>query len=81
MMTFKSSSVRFFFFLPFLGPLPAEYGGSQARGLIRAVAAGQCGIRATSATYTTAHGERQILNPLSKARDGTCNLMVPSRIR
>ena len=23
----------------------------------------------------------QILNPLSKARDGTCNLMVPSQIR
>ena len=31
----------FFFcaFLPFLGPLPAAYGGSQARGLIGAVAA------------------------------------------
>uniref|UniRef100_A0A8D1ANJ4 Sorting nexin 3 n=1 Tax=Sus scrofa TaxID=9823 RepID=A0A8D1ANJ4_PIG len=25
--------------------------------------------------------QRQILNPLSKARDRTCNLMVPSRIR
>ena len=34
----------FFFlvFLPFLGPLPAAYGGSQARGRIRAVAAGLC---------------------------------------
>ena len=34
---------HFFFFLvflPFLGPLPATYGGSQARGLIGAVAAG-----------------------------------------
>ena len=30
----------FVFFLPFLGPLPAAYGGSQARGLIRAVAPG-----------------------------------------
>ena len=30
----------FFVFLPFLGPLPAAYGGSQARGQIRAVAAG-----------------------------------------
>ena len=28
----------FFVFLPFLGPLPAAYGGSQARGLIGAVA-------------------------------------------
>ena len=25
--------------------------------------------------------QRQILNPLSKARDRTCNLMVPSRFR
>ena len=28
----------FFVFLPFLGPLPMAYGGSQARGLIKAVA-------------------------------------------
>ena len=33
---------RFFFliFLPFLGPLPAAYGGSEARGRIGAIAAG-----------------------------------------
>ena len=30
----------FFVFLPFLGPLPTAHGGSQARGLIRAVATG-----------------------------------------
>ena len=30
----------FFVFLPFLGPLPAAYGGSRARGLIAAVATG-----------------------------------------
>ena len=30
--------VCFFIFLPFLGPLPAAYGGFQARGLIGAVA-------------------------------------------
>ena len=41
---------------------PVAYGGSQARGLIGAVAAlptpepQQHGIRAASATYTTAHG-------------------------
>ena len=29
-----------FVFLPFLGPLPLAHGSSQARGLIRAVAAG-----------------------------------------
>ena len=33
-----------------------------------------------AATYTTAHSN-QILNPLSEARDQTCNLMVPSQIR
>ena len=38
------SDLDFFFFLflvflPFLGPSPTAYGGSQARGLIRAVAA------------------------------------------
>ena len=32
---------------------PVSYGGSQARGPIRAVATG---LRAASATYTTAHG-------------------------
>ena len=32
----------FFVFLLFLGPLPAANGGSQARGLIGAVAAGLC---------------------------------------
>ena len=32
---------KFFFFYPF-GAAPAAYGGSQARGLIRAVATGLC---------------------------------------
>ena len=43
----------------------------------------QCQIRATSATYTTVHQiqQHQILNPLSKARDRTRNLMVRSWIR
>ena len=61
--------------------VPTAYAGSQARGLIRAVAAGVCQIRAASATYTTAHSNARSLNPLSKARDRTCNLMVPSQIR
>ena len=51
--------LSFFFFLPM--PTPAAYGGSQARGLIGAVAHGlhhsqQRRIWTTSATYTTAHG-------------------------
>jgi len=52
----------FFFFLSFVlfRATPVAYGGSQARGLIRAVAAGLHKrhsniIRAPSATYTTAH--------------------------
>ena len=32
----------FFVFLPFPGQLPMAYGGSQARGLIRALATGLC---------------------------------------
>ena len=32
------ASCSFFFFFLFLGPLPMAYGGSEARGLIRAVA-------------------------------------------
>ena len=52
------------------------YGGSQARGLIRVTAAGlqpqQHGIQAVSVP---------IFNPLSKAKDRTRNLMVPSQIR
>ena len=48
-----------FVFLPFSRAAPTAYGGSQARGVIRAVATGhshsnQHRIRAVSATYTTA---------------------------
>ena len=35
---------------------PAAYGGSQARGHQPTPEPQQCGIRAASATYTTAHG-------------------------
>ena len=45
------------------------YGGSQARGLIGAAAAG------------LQPQQRQILDPLSEARDQTNSLMVPSGIR
>ena len=55
---------QFFFlvFLPFLGPLLMANGGSQARGLIGAIATGlhpgpqQHGVLAMSETYTTVHG-------------------------
>ena len=49
---------------------PKAYGGSQARVPIGAIAAG---LR-----HSLRH--RGILNPLSKARDQTLNLMVPSWI-
>ena len=63
----------FFFFCLFAisWAAPAAYGSSQARGQIEAVA--------TSLHHNSR--QRRILNPLSKARDRTRNLMVPSRIR
>ena len=59
----------FFFFclFAFSRAAPMAYGGSQTRGLIRAVAAGlqpepqQHGIPAASATYTTAHNNAKSL--------------------
>ena len=60
----------YLFILLFQGCCTHPYGGSQARGLIGAVAAG------------LHHSSQQcrILNPLSKARHQTQNLMVPSQI-
>ena len=65
---------------------PTAYGGSLARGLIGAVAAGlhQSHSNAGSKPVCDLHHNSQqcrILNPLSQARDRTCNLMVPSQIR
>ena len=57
----------FFFFFAFSRAAHVAYGDSQARGLIGAVAARptpepqQLGIRAVSATYTTAHGNARSL--------------------
>ena len=63
---------------------PAAYGGSQATGLIGAVAA----ILWPSAMPDPSHicnlyhssQKCQILNPLGKARDRTLNLTVPSQV-
>ena len=62
------------------------YGGPQARGPIGAVATGlrQSHSKVGSEPClqpTPQTRQRRILNPLSKARDGTRNLMVPSQIR
>ena len=63
------------------------YGGSQARGLIGAVAAGLHHSHSNvgselSAAYTTERGQWQcrILNPLSEARDQTCIFVDASQI-
>ena len=60
---------------------PAAYGSSQARGRMAAIAA--CLHHSHSNVCDLHHSSIQcwILNPLSKARDRTCNLTVPSWIR
>ena len=66
---------------------PAAYGGSQARSLIRAVAASLRQSHSNDGSKLhlrpTPHSSRQrwILNPWSEARDETRNLRVPSQIR
>ena len=64
----------FFFFFGLFRPAPVAYGGSQARGLIRATAVGYARATATpdpSCICDLYHRSRQhrILNPLSEARD------------
>ena len=78
--------IFFFVFLLFLWAAPAAYGSSQARGRIRAVATGlrQSHSNAGSEPRLNLHHssqQRRIVNPLSKGRDRTRNLMVLSRIR
>ena len=63
--------VRLFFFLFLFKAMPEAYGGPQASGQMGATAVG---LYHSSRQY-------QILNPLSEARDQTCNLMVTSQIR
>ena len=88
----KSEGVFFFFLFfsfclfAFSRAASVAYGGSHARGPIGAVAAGlQKGhsnagseLRLWPTPQLTA---MLILKPLSKARDRTLNLMVPSRSR
>ena len=69
---------NFFFFLFRAAPL--TYGSSRARGQIGAAAAGLHHSHATldlSHIFNLCHslGQRQVLNPLSEARDGTRILM------
>ena len=69
-------------FCPFRAA-PVAYGGSQARGLIRALLLAYARATATrdlSRVCDLHHSSRQcrILNPLSEAGDRTRNLSVPS---
>ena len=69
----------------FFRATPMAYGDSQARGQIGAVASG---LHHTTATLDLSHvcnlhhssQQGWILNPLSKAKDWTRNLVVPSWI-
>ena len=76
----------FFFFFVFFRATPMAYGISQARGQIRAAAAGlhQSHSGARSSRICNLHHssrQHQILNPMSEARDRTHNLMVISQVR
>ena len=68
-----------FFFFATSRAAPMAYGGSQARGLIRAVATAMpdpshlCDLHHSS-------WQCQILNPLSEARDPTLVLMDANRV-
>ena len=76
----------FVFFNLFFMPGTLSTWSFQARGQIQAVAARptpqpqQRRIRARSATCTDSSQQRQILNPMSKARDWTCILRGASHI-
>ena len=78
--------ILFFIFLLFRAA-PMAHGGSQARGPIRAVATSLCHSHSNARSEPRLQPTPQlmatprILNPLSEARDRTCNLMVPRRIR
>ena len=78
--------IYLFSLFAFSGAAPAADGGSQARGRIGAVATGLRQSHSNAGSEPHLQPAPQltqclILNPLSKARDRTRNLMVPSWIR
>ena len=74
-----------FFFLVFFRAAPKAYGSSQARGQVRATAAGLCHSHTRSELHLwptlqlTAKLD-PLFNTLSRARDQTCILMDTSRV-
>ena len=81
MTRIKQRTEYFFFFglFVFSRAAPEAYEGSQARGLIRAVATGP--HQSHSNAGSEPPWQCRILNPLRKARDRILNLMVPNWIR
>ena len=78
-MTVQVIIYLFIFVFCLFRAAPAAYGGSQARGLIGAVAAGHSHSHSNAGSEPRLQPTPQL--PLSGARDRTRNLMVPSWIR
>ena len=77
-------SILFFCLFAFYRAASTAYGGSQARGLIRAGATSLSHSHSNTRSKLCVWPTPQlpaILNPLSEARDQTHNFMVPSLIR
>ena len=70
-----------FFFFFFFRATPVAYGRSQAMGLIGAIATSLCQDPGRICDLYHSSLQCRIRDPLSEAREGTRNLMVPSRIR
>ena len=77
--------IYFILFFCLFRAAPTAYGGSQARGLIGAIAVAYATATATQDPsrvcdlhYSSRQG--QILNPLSETRDRTCVLMDASQV-
>ena len=72
--------ILFFFFSCLFRAPPTPYGSSQARGQIRAMAAGLSHSNSGSELRLQPTWQCQIPNPLSKARDQTRVLMDTNRV-
>ena len=85
-LSFSLSLSFSFFFSCLFRAIPTAYGGSLARGPIRAAASGlrqsHSNVRSEPCLHLH-HSSWQcwILNPLGEDRDQTRILMVPSRVR
>ena len=81
-----SKCYKLFFFFFLFRATPVAYGGSQARGPVRATAA-SLHHKHSNTMYLTCdchlhHSSQkcQFLNPLSETRGWNCNLIVPNQI-